>query len=1235
MENNSKKKKLTYLALSTSIILLGASAVGSYFLMQNNKSSASVEYQIYSSVIPVSNNSVQFNLSNLKKLINQKLTLKYWEANLPNPNYKFLNFNVDQAEQNLVLKMGNLDSRIVYNYQILDANNKPIANQGTFRTFNVPDITFISDKKSISFVSDSLNNEFYTNKIFLKYWKYQPGIFAPEQTNLLEVVAEKNEENEVNQSYYFKGIINNLEENTPYVIQLSFSGKEGDIDFQTLIYTMGADSGAKLNFLSSTINTAKLNVSNLSTFLDISKLDSSATFFLKYWEKNQPEKVQFHEFQLKERNSLIEELLNLKSGTEYQAVFVMNQDNEDKISSSTVTFTTDITPFSESFTNILADGENRKVLLSNKNAVVRFGGFVSPHKTLNTNDMQLLVVDSENEQTKKVLNTLSAGSSINIFEIKPKLEYSVNITDTLTSSKKFLNPELTFASEEFKAEFEKISDENNILKYKVTNLTKFYQPEEMKIVFKPIGGDGIIHEFELTDFDAENQTALFQAENLAKGTSYEIRLLPKYSELNSDQDDLTKYALENDVFLYEVQGFVTLSVIKNNFLENPDLKFKLTNLGRDFPVNEQLRLQWRIKPNNLDEAWEIADETNSVEFILNELPSDDSYEIVVQLMNNEKINFGVNTFNQVRLIKVSEPNVDLIKTGEKEFNFDLKVNAELFNEKYVPFSKTSTLQWQKPLINNVVGSGFDGTNYGAVMERHFLGLKTEKQWQDFLGYLAFTGTDAEVNNFIDHLTVSAKGYTIENTTNQYTHKNYLVSAIPSTAELTNYAVPIADNADDKSTSINNYFINNNYNILFGSYAYDADFSVEPYNPSTFISMVSYTYDNREKAWKLEVLDTSNKFKNWNSFPFTVYYKLGKYKQIGLAKDNLYLTNNFLLKAKSEIPASTFNNEKRVEDFINFASENSAWTLSLFESNPLATTKNVFVDDTTGEVFAKIRFRNNENNYLSYYGWVKISDFKVVDKVAPKKDELTITKLPEAIIGPYYLEAIFNMATTETKKSLLEKYFKLDKAQNIDYVPISAEINATDNSKIIFKLKLIKKGINKNTEFSTESEIYDYEISLNQLAGLPDLDLLSTNTKADKTLSDSMKITLGLTKPKGRIFDINWSMAEMYYKIQEAKARDVKDGGTANIEAIKTSFQSKLNSSFDGLDNTLGFVYFRAKGEKIATINHSDLVKYDTILPSENIGFLMKVSDDNTMTTPEEKAKILDDLITNINNYSVD
>ncbi|MGY6171735.1 hypothetical protein ACW95P_00110 [Candidatus Mycoplasma pogonae] len=39
-------------------------------------------------------------------------------------------------------------------------------------------------------------------------------------------------------------------------------------------------------------------------------------------------------------------------------------------------------------------------------------------------------------------------------------------------------------------------------------------------------------------------------------------------------------------------------------------------------------------------------------------------------------------------------------------------------------------------------------------------------------------------------------------------------------------------------------------LFFGSYTYDAEFSVTPYNSSTFISMANYTYNNIENKWKL-------------------------------------------------------------------------------------------------------------------------------------------------------------------------------------------------------------------------------------------------------------------------------------------------------------------------------------------------------------------------------------------------
>ncbi|MGY6171734.1 hypothetical protein ACW95P_00105 [Candidatus Mycoplasma pogonae] len=55
------------------------------------------------------------------------------------------------------------------------------------------------------------------------------------------------------------------------------------------------------------------------------------------------------------------------------------------------------------------------------------------------------------------------------------------------------------------------------------------------------------------------------------------------------------------------------------------------------------------------------------------------------------------------------------------------------------------------------------------------------------------------------------------------------------------------------------------------------------------------------------------------------------------------------------------------------------------------------------------------------------------------------------------------------------------------------------------------------------------------------------------------------------------------------------------------------------------VYFRAKVEKLVTTNYSDLKKNDNIFLNENISFLMKTADDNTMLSKEDEVKIIDTL----------
>ncbi|MGY6172024.1 hypothetical protein ACW95P_01595 [Candidatus Mycoplasma pogonae] len=1233
MESNNKSK-LKYIAVASGILTLGiAGVISAAVLAQQNtneQKTLKIKQQVYSNVVPISDQSVNFEIFNLGNTIGEKFYIKYWDANFPNPSPQIAVIKKRENETTLKFNLGNLNRRIIYNYQILDKNYNPISSNGTFNTFNVPKINFIAQKNSISFSSETLNNEYYKNKIHLKYWEYIENDQAPKKTEWIPVIAEKNELDDSKQSYQFKGLIENLKENTPYVIQLSLNGKEGDIDFQAIVYTLGLDSLASLRLLNVSNTTANINLGNLASFIKMAEATNSINFYLKYWKNNQPEIIQKSTVIFSNQNSMTHQLTDLENGTTYQATLAFEKDGIETIISSPINFTTGLIPYPVDFEN---KEITHKVIFSNHNGAVKFSGFAANGNAIDLSKMQLMVSTDLGSQQKINLGSLSQGISNNVFPIRNNLQYNINIVDTATASVKFLPENMQFEAVVFKADFKLTEQNDNQLVYEINDLPTFYKPEEMKLSLKPIGESTEILEADLENFDATNNKATATIKNLAAGTSYYVRLLPKYTELNSDQDDLSKYSLTNETFKYLAPGNVTFVGVEGNFLTDSSLKFKLTNLGQDFPKNENLRLQWRIKPTKDETEWKTPDDTNSILINLSEIPTSNSYDAILNLANNDKINLAVNEINQVRLIKTDDTtNDDLIKAGVKEFNLNTNVTAAIFNKQYIPFSKIHSLTWQKPEVANVVGSGLNGTNYGVVMERHFDGLKTQKQWQDFYGYLAFKGSEAEVNNFIDHVTVAAQGYKTDDTTNDYTNRNYVLPVTPGEAQLTNYTSPASDGTEDqKSTSIDNYFKANDYNILLGSYAYDADFSVLPYNPSSFLSMIVYNYSD----WNVRqgIRAGNNKFQNWDSFPFTIYYKLSKYKQIGLAKDNLYLKNSFLTKTINQVPAYTFNNEQWTKDFLDLTTDQENWNLALITKNNDDTDAAVYVNDEKGSVYAKVQFQNKDNQYLSYYGWVKLDGFKQVDRTTPPtKSDWNLESFPEAIIGPYYLTKVFNDATDESsKKAVIEKYFKIISDENIDFTPLSMEVDSTDNTKITLKVKLIKKGLNNTEIYQVESEELEYKLTLNKLNSLPALNLLKQDLVVTKNLNETEKLAWKLTNNSGILFDINHSMAELFYKVQEAKAKDKANGddGVA-VTALKNEFKSSIDATtgFRDLENK-NFVYLRAKGEKLVSKKYADLDAYQIIIPEEKIGFFLKVEDSNALDSDEDKLKLIDYLVEHI------
>ncbi|MGY6171732.1 hypothetical protein ACW95P_00095 [Candidatus Mycoplasma pogonae] len=1235
MENKKRKNTLKYAAVAGGVFSLGIAGVISASLLtqpsSRQKNSEAINQQVLSNVVPLSDKSVNFQISNLENFNGEKFYIKYWDSNLPNPNPQIIALEKTNNENSLNFKLGNLDRRVVYSYQILNSDYKTVSASGIFNTFNIPKVNFVAQKNSINFASETLNEEYYKNKIYLKYWEYRENGEAPEKTSWIAVIAEKNELDDNKQSYHFKGEIGSLKENTPYVIQLSLSGKEGDIDFQSVVYTLGAQSLVKLNSLNTSNTKANINISNLSSLIDLKNNDTSINFYLKYWKNGEANNVKKTLVNLGTQNSVIQELTNLENGTDYQAIFVFDNDNEETVVSQTIDFSTTLVPHVVDF----ATGINKhKVIISNHNAAARFSGFTSPKSNLNISDMQLVLNGHLGSQWKGDLSALAEGNSTNVFPIESDSEYEFNILDKATSSRRFLESNVRIEKTKFEADFKLVSNTDGKLLYEITDLPTFYKPEEMKLSLKPIGTDGETLEFDLNDFDASAKKATATAENLVPGVSYHIRLLPKYRELNSDRDDLSKYSLINTTFKYEVPGIVTFAGVEGNFLTSPQLKFMLRNLGNDFPLNENLRLQWRIKPKKENVEWETPADNNSIQFNLSKISDDNSYDVILQLANNDKINFAVNEINEVRLVKVSDPSTDLIKAGVKEFNLNTNVNATLFNEEYIPLTKTSALSWQKPQVNNVVGADFTGDNYGVIMERHFTALKTQKQWQDFYGYLAFQGSESEINNFADHVTIATKGYKKNNSQSNYTERSYMIPVSPDDGQLTNYTQPSSStDYTAKNANLDAYFKAYNYNILLGSYAYDADFTVTPYNPSTFLSMIIWNYDRVTNARQNTIKSGNNKFQNWDSFPFTVYYKLGKYKQIGLAKDNLYLKNNFLTKTIATIPAYTFANEKLLGDFLNFVLAENAdeWDLSLVRKSSEDTDPIVTVNDETGTVYAKLQFQNKANQYLSYYGWVKVEGFQAVDKTTkPTQSDLSLASFPETIIGPYYLAKLFKAATDDkAKKAVIEKYFKINKDENIDYVPISLEVDATDDTKAILKVKLVKNGNYGKETYKVESEEIAYELTLNKLNDLPELDLLITGFRGTVNINELEKSLWKVSNNKGRVFDINHSVAELFYKIQEATAKDAAKPGSGAVDAIKNAFKTKMTTSFLGLDSTFGFMYFRAKGERLVSSDYADLTKYVTIIPEEKIGFFMPIESGNTMATDDEKLKLIDYLVKNI------
>ncbi|MGY6172027.1 hypothetical protein ACW95P_01610 [Candidatus Mycoplasma pogonae] len=1229
MENN-KKNKWKYAAVAGGVLSLGVAGIvaASLLTTQNSEktTNAIIKHYAHSSVVPISDQAVNFEISNLEPLQSETFYIKYWDANYPNPDPQLAKITRKNSETAVKFSLGNLNKRIVYNYSILDQDYNEISINGTFNTFNIPKINFISQKNSINFASETLNEEYYKNKIYLKYWEYREDGEAPEKTSWIAVIAEKNELDDNKQSYQFSGEINNLKENTPYVIQLSLNGKDGDIDFQSVVYTLGQASAAQLSLLNVSNSTANLNLSNLSSYIDLNKSsNNSIEYFIKYWKKSEPQNSRKAVINLTEQNSILKELTDLESATEYQAVFAFAKNNEETIVSSTIDFTTKLVPYVVEFTN---SSNKHQVIVSNHNAAVRFSGFTSSTSNLDTTNMQLKLMSETGGQWKYNLATLSSNISTNVFSFESGLKYELNIVDTATGSQNFLTSNVQIQDVKFNADFKLVTKTDTSVKYEITDLPTFYKPEEMKLSLKPIGAGGEVLEADLTDVDLGAKKAFATIENLVAGTSYHVRLLPKYTELNSDRDDLSRYSLTDTTFKFEVPGNVTFVGVEGEFLNDVALKFKLNNLGTDFPTNESLKLQWRIKPLKDGVNWENPDETNSIEFNLASVPENNSYDVILNLVNNEKINFAINEVNEVRLVKASDTGTDLIKAGNKEFNLNSSITPILFNETYIPNQKTVSLTWQKPLISNVVASGLTGQNYGIVMERHFDGLTTQKQWQDFYGYLAFQGSESEVNNFVNHAVAAAQGYKTDSSANDYTNRNYMVPLNPVSGALTDFTVGTTD--DEKSANLDTYFKNYNYNILLGSYAYDADFSVVPYNPSSFLSMLIYHYhetNNRREYVKYG----NNKFQSWDSFPFTVFYKLSKYKQIGLAKDNLYLKNNFLTKSLAEIPAYTFANERRTRDFLSATTATPGWNASLVRKSASDTSDIVYVNDATGSVYAKMHFQNNENQYLSYYGWVKLEGFKVVDKTTPPtQDQWSVAPFPETVIGPYYLAKLFKNATDEAaKKAVIEKYFKITSDENIDFIPVSLEVDKTDSTKAILKVKLVKKGLENKDLYQVESTEFSYELTLNKLSGLPELDLLNTDFKGTNTLNEAEKAIWSVTKPLGAVFDINLTMAQLFYKIQEAKAQDEVNSNDEAVKTIKTAFKNKLSSSFTGFTNSMGYVYFRAKGERFISKTYADLTAYTTIIPEEKIGFFLKVAEDNTLTNDEDKLKLIDYLTENI------